>query len=78
MVQTAPMYGHHLVATIERELGRPLMSSVREAFLRVPRHLFIPFYYEGKQLKTPLFPMMERTGTGGLHRSMRMKRLSPK
>ncbi len=34
-----------LTQAIERQLGRTLASQVRNAFLRVPRHLFVPEYY---------------------------------
>src|SRR5579863_877772 len=35
-----------LVQAIEQQLGRSLSSQVREAFLRVPRHMFVEQYYE--------------------------------
>ncbi len=35
-----------LVQAIEQQLGRTLASQVRNAFLQVPRHLFVPEYYE--------------------------------
>jgi protein-L-isoaspartate(D-aspartate) O-methyltransferase len=44
-VNTQP-YQYRLVEEIERHLSRPLVTSVREAFLSVPRDLFIERYYE--------------------------------
>lgn len=40
------------IQNIERQLGRTLASQVHHAFLKVPRHLFVPEYYEqrGKSL----------------------------
>src|SRR5260221_9164086 len=35
-----------LVEAIEQELGRPLYPPVRQAFLQVPRHLFVEQYYQ--------------------------------
>jgi protein-L-isoaspartate O-methyltransferase len=35
-----------LVEAIEQELGRSLCPLVRQAFLQVPRHLFIEQYYQ--------------------------------
>ena len=35
-----------LVEAIEQELGRPLYPPVRQAFLQVPRHLFVEHYYQ--------------------------------
>ncbi len=35
-----------LVEAIEQELGRSLYPLVRQAFLQVPRHLFIEQYYQ--------------------------------
>jgi len=35
-----------LVQAIERQLGRALAPQVRHAFLQMPRHLFVPQYYE--------------------------------
>jgi len=35
-----------LVEAIEQELRRPLYPPVRQAFLRVPRHLFVEQYYQ--------------------------------
>ncbi len=44
-VNTQP-YRCRLVEEIERRLSRPLITDVREAFLSVPRDLFIEGYYE--------------------------------
>jgi protein-L-isoaspartate O-methyltransferase len=41
-----------LVNAIEQKLKRPLASSVREALLRVPRHVFVPSYYDHQQQQT--------------------------
>lgn len=46
MLKTTYSHCLDLVTTIERKLGRPLTSPVREAMLQVPRHLFIEHYYE--------------------------------
>lgn len=42
-------YGHRLVTAIEETRKQPLPPSVREAFLHVPRHLFVDAYYEGNE-----------------------------
>jgi protein-L-isoaspartate(D-aspartate) O-methyltransferase len=52
MLQTASTSCHSLVALTERELGRSLAPSVREAFVQTPRHLFVQHYYEHQHLKT--------------------------
>jgi protein-L-isoaspartate O-methyltransferase len=51
MVQTVYEYCLDLVTAIERKLGRSLASSVRDALLQVPRHLFVSHYYEHSQVK---------------------------
>lgn len=35
-----------LVNAIERQIGRPLTSNVRDAFLQVPRYLFVEHFYQ--------------------------------
>ncbi len=40
---------HRLVTAIEEIRKKPLQPSAREAFLHVPRHLFVDAYYEGKE-----------------------------
>ncbi len=54
--QTIAEYAQSLVAAIEHEIGRPPGASLREAFLCVPRHLFITGYYEQGQLHTAPAP----------------------
>ncbi|MBV9711477.1 MAG: methyltransferase domain-containing protein [Ktedonobacteraceae bacterium] len=50
-----PHYCHRLVMAIEETRKHSLRPSVREAFLHVPRHLFVDAYYEGKeQVMAPL------------------------
>lgn len=43
------LYRHRLVTAIEETRKQPLHPSVREAFLHVPRHLFIDAYYQGNE-----------------------------
>jgi protein-L-isoaspartate(D-aspartate) O-methyltransferase len=50
MLQTVHAHCLNLVTAIEQKLGRPLTSSVREAMLQVPRHLFVSHYYEQTRL----------------------------
>lgn len=46
--------GRSLVSAMERTLGRPLLTSVREAFVQVPRTPFVPAYYkEGHRFTAP-------------------------
>lgn len=47
-----------LVKEIEQELGRTLYPKVRQAFLQVPRHLFVEQYYQqrGNSLTWDLVP----------------------
>jgi protein-L-isoaspartate(D-aspartate) O-methyltransferase len=47
MLQTVYSHCLDLVTTIEQQLGRSLVPSVRNAMLHVPRHLFVSHYYEG-------------------------------
>jgi protein-L-isoaspartate(D-aspartate) O-methyltransferase len=46
-------YCHRLVTAIEETRKQPLHSSVREAFLQVPRHLFVDVYYQGNEQIAP-------------------------
>jgi protein-L-isoaspartate O-methyltransferase len=39
----------HLVERMEERLGHGLPSSIRYAFLTVPRHHFVPRYYKQEQ-----------------------------
>ena len=43
------LYCHRLVTAIEETRKQPLQPSVREAFLHVPRHLFVDAYYQGSE-----------------------------
>ncbi len=47
-----------LVNAIEQSLGRAVQTPVREAFLRMPRHLFVEHYYQqrGNSLTWDLLP----------------------
>ncbi|HEY7418920.1 MAG TPA: hypothetical protein VH593_27310 [Ktedonobacteraceae bacterium] len=54
--QMTAEYRQSLVAAIEREIGQPLAASLCEAFLSVPRHIFITSYYEHGQLHTAPAP----------------------
>ncbi|MBV9022070.1 MAG: hypothetical protein JO125_04610 [Chloroflexi bacterium] len=53
-------YCQSLVAAIEQKLSRPLAASVRQAFLQVPRHIFISSFFEGKQLHVAPHPCDEQ------------------
>jgi protein-L-isoaspartate(D-aspartate) O-methyltransferase len=46
-------YSRRLVTAIEEIRKQPLWPSVQEAFLHVPRHLFVSVYYEGKEQVFP-------------------------
>ena len=49
------LYSHRLVTAIEETRKRPLHPSMQEAFLQVPRHLFIDAYYQGNEhVSTPI------------------------
>ena len=61
-----------LIEAIEQELGRSLCPLVRQAFLQVPRHLFIEQYYQqrGSSLTWDLPPastvaLGSESGRGG-------------
>jgi protein-L-isoaspartate(D-aspartate) O-methyltransferase len=41
-----------LIVAVEQRLERPLAPAVREALLQVPRHIFVPNYYEHRQKQT--------------------------
>jgi protein-L-isoaspartate(D-aspartate) O-methyltransferase len=53
MLTSTQLACEQLVKHMETNLGRPLQSEVRQAFLHVPRHCFIEGYYrqQGKRLK---------------------------
>src|SRR5207248_5596471 len=50
--------GEPFVQIMEQCLGRKLVLPVRNAFLQVPRHLFVPQYYQqqGNNLSWDLVP----------------------
>ena len=49
------LYNHRLVTAIEETRKQLLHPSVQEAFLQVPRHLFVDAYYQGNEyVSTPV------------------------
>ena len=59
--QRTTQYCHRLVTAIEETRKHPLPLPLQEAFLQVPRHLFIDAYYQGNEQIAPLVPHDEES-----------------
>ena len=59
MLQTVYSHCLDLVTAIEQQLGHSLVPSIRDAMLRVPRHLFVSHYYEHTRMNRAPSPSDE-------------------